>query len=101
MNYKRLKLTLTTISFAGYKGTKKVTNTFNWKVCCIEEKNIDELIAEETQKILAQIKNSCTDNEIDSKVKTTVENHYYDTYLSSNVRTIGDSTPVRRTLKKI
>lgn len=101
MKNKRFKLTIATISVAGFIGTKKVTNTVNWRVCCIDEKDIDGLIAAETQKLLTSIKDSFQSTTMEFRAKTTTESHYFDTFLSADVRKIGTSGESDRILKQL
>jgi len=90
MKNKRFKITITTISVAGYIGKKKVTNTINWRVCCVDEKDkdIDEIIANETQNILSSLKESYQSTALELSAKTTTENHYVDTFRGMTERAL-------------
>ena len=101
---KRKKIVLATISVAGYSGGRKVTNTFNWKVFLIDEKDPDGLIERKKQKLLAvmtdKVTEKCTGVEFRAKV-VKKEEHFVDTFLTADTRLIGSTTETKGTLKQI
>lgn len=100
---KRKKIVLATISVAGYSGGRKVTNTFNWKVFLIDEKDPDGLIERGKQKLLAvmtdEVTEKCTGVELRAKVVK--EEHFVDTFLTADPMLIKSTTETKRTLKQI
>lgn len=101
---KRIKIVFATISIAGYSEGRKVTNTVNWKVFLIDEKDPDELIERERQKILAAVFDGAkgNSNSVDFRAKVAKrEEHFFDTFLASDRSLIGSITETKRTLKQI
>lgn len=104
---KRKKIVLATISVAGYSGGRKVTNTFNWKVFLIDEKDPDGLIERERQRLLAAVTDKVTEvtekcNGVEFRAKVVKkEEHFVDTFLTADTRLIESTTETKRTLKQI
>ncbi len=101
---KRTKIIIATICVAGYNGVRKCTNTINWKVFLIDEKNPEQLIENERQKILEIFKEAAltavpSTEHIRAEVKKQ-EVHFVDTFLCSDPRGIGKKSKVGLTLKQ-
>lgn len=99
---KQTKIVIATISVAGYAGNKKITNTLNWRVFMIDEKDPDGLIEQERQKVLAAIINGSkvNSNWVEFRAKVTrKEVHFADTFLTQDPIKIGTTNKVKGTLK--
>ena len=100
---KRTKIVFATISLAGYEGNKKRTNTLNWKVFMIDEKDPDGLIEGERQKVLTAVINGSKgkSNGVEFRAKVTKkEVHFADTFLTQDPVKIGTTSKVEGTLKQ-
>lgn len=96
MANKKIRIEIATISAAAYCNGKKNSNTFNWRVFTIDEKNAKELFEKERVKVEKQLREQYhsqypqDDNEIFAKI-TKLESHYVDSYTSHDVSKIGTS----------
>ena len=99
---KRTKVVFATIAVAGYMGSKKVTNTLNWRVFLIDEKDPDGLIEKERQKVLTAVIDGAkrVSNAVEFRAKITEkEVRLVDTFLTAEPEKIGKTGQVKGTLK--
>ena len=99
---KRTKVVFATIAVAGYMGSKKVTNTLNWRVFLIDEKDPDGLIEKERQKVLTAVIDGAKreSNAVEFRAKITEkEVRLVDTFLTAEPERIGKTGQVKVTLK--
>ena len=98
---KRTKIVLATIAVAGYMGGRKITNTVNWRVFLVDEKDPDGLIEKEKEKLLSAIIESANSKEIEYRAKVTnKEERFVDSFLCSDPRCIASTSEEKLTLKK-
>ena len=77
-----------------------MTNTFNWKVFLIDEKDPDGLIEQERVKILTAVINGAKGNGVEFRATVTKkEVRFADTFLTADPKMIGKTSKSEGTLK--